>query len=100
MDISDGDLRGLTVIGADGNAIGDVAALILDTNTWTVKTLRVRLRGGVAEQVGVGHSFFHGSTIDVPVGRVQSVGDTLVLSVAASGLREDQPGGTSAAAHV
>lgn len=86
MEITDIELHDRTVIGADGNAIGQVAALILDPNSWSVKSVRIKLRGNVADQVGVGHSLFRASTVEVPVGQVQSVGDALVLTVSASAL--------------
>lgn len=87
MDITDVELRDRTVIGADGNAIGQVAGLIVDPGAWSVKEVRVRLRRDVAEQVGVGRSLFRASTIDVAVDHVQSVGDAVVLTVSAGGLR-------------
>jgi len=89
MDISDVELHDRTVIGADGNAIGQVAALIVDADSWSVKGIRIKLRGNVAEQVGMGRSLFRSSTIDVPVDHVQSVGDAIVLTVSAGGLRDD-----------
>jgi sporulation protein YlmC with PRC-barrel domain len=92
MDMTDADLRDRTVIGADGNAIGQVAAIILDSETWSVKAVRIKLRANVAEQVGAGHSLFHASMIDVATAHVQSVGDAVVLSISADGLR----GGESA----
>lgn len=88
MDMTDLELRDRTVIAADGNAIGQVAALILDPDAWSVKAVRIKLRSKVAEQVGVGRSLFHASTIDVPVSRIQSVGDALVLTVSATELLE------------
>jgi len=87
MEITDLELHDRTVIGADGNAIGQLAAIILDPDSWSVKSLRIKLRGNVADQVGVGHSLFRASTVDVPVQRVQSVGDALVLTVSAAALR-------------
>jgi sporulation protein YlmC with PRC-barrel domain len=89
MEITDVELRDRTVIGADGNAIGQVAAMIVDPEAWSVKAVRIKLRGNVANQVGMGHSLFRASTVDVPVERVQSVGDALVLTVSASALRDD-----------
>lgn len=86
MEITDLDLRDRTVIGADGNAIGQIAALIVDADAWTVRAVRIKLRNKVAEQVGVDRSLFHASTIDVPVDRIQSLGDALVLTVSAADL--------------
>ena len=89
MDISAGELHGRTVIAADGTAIGQVATLVVDVETWSVTALRVRLRSDVAGQVGLGRGFFRATTVDVPVSRIQSVGDALVLAVPVSGLHKD-----------
>jgi sporulation protein YlmC with PRC-barrel domain len=94
MTVSDGELRGRTVIGADGQAIGDVVAILIDNQSWSVTGLRLRLRGNVATAIGLGHSVFRASTLDVPVSQVQSAGDAVVLTVSASGLTE-----TAAAPH-
>ncbi len=96
MGMTDVELRDRTVIAADGNAIGQVAAIVVDPDSWSVKAVRIRLRREVAEQLGIGHSLFRASTIDVGVDHVQSVGDALVLTVSAGGLRG--AGGQSAAA--
>jgi sporulation protein YlmC with PRC-barrel domain len=90
MRLSDGELRGRTVIGADGNAIGEVVGIVLDNETWSVTGLRLRLRGHVASQLGVDHSIFRPSIVEVPVGQVQSAGDAVVLTVPASSLGEHQ----------
>ncbi|HVY39858.1 MAG TPA: PRC-barrel domain-containing protein [Polyangia bacterium] len=87
MEITDVDLRDRTVIGADGNAIGQVVAVILDSDAWSVKAVRIKLRSNVAEQVGADHSLFRAGTIDVATDHVQSVGDAVVLTVSADGLR-------------
>ena len=43
MLVSDEHLRGRTVIAADGQAIGEVAALFIDTSTWIVVALQIKL---------------------------------------------------------
>jgi sporulation protein YlmC with PRC-barrel domain len=86
MNLTDVELRERTVIGADGNAIGQVAALVIDSDSWTVKAVRIKLRSNVAEQVGAEHSIFRASTIDVGTEHVQSVGDAVVLTISANGL--------------
>jgi sporulation protein YlmC with PRC-barrel domain len=97
MQISDGDLRARTVIGADGNAIGEVAGFLLDGETWSVHALRVRLKPSVAEQIGAPHSLFRASAVDVPVRLIQSVGDAVVLAIPSAELRQVLPGATEAA---
>ena len=43
MQVSDEQLRGRTVIAADGQAIGEVAALFIDTSTWIIIALQIKL---------------------------------------------------------
>ena len=52
METTDVELRDRTVIGADGNAIGQVAAMIVDAGSWVVKALRIKLRDIAADQRG------------------------------------------------
>jgi sporulation protein YlmC with PRC-barrel domain len=89
MTVSDDELRGRVAIGADGKAIGEVVAILVDNETWSVKGLRLRLRGQIASEMGLGRSLFRPSTLDVPVSQIQSVGDAIVLSVPASSLSEN-----------
>ena len=89
MRLSDENLRGRTVIGADGRAIGEIAALFLDT--WTVTSLQVKLRKDIADQLGASRTMFHAGTVEIPIRLVQSVGDAVVLSVPVDGLREVLP---------
>lgn len=93
MQISDELFRGRTVIAADGQAIGEVAVLFFDTSTWTIVSLQVKLSKTAAEQLGASRSLLRASTIELPVHMVQSVGDTVLLSVATPGLRQALPQG-------
>ena len=91
MQISDEQLRGRTVIAADGQAIGEVAALFIDTSTWTIASLQIKLSKAASEQLGAARSILHAATIELPVRLVQSVGDTVLLSVPTLGLRQAVP---------
>jgi sporulation protein YlmC with PRC-barrel domain len=99
MRISDENLRGRTVIAADGQALGEVVAIFLDTETWRVDSLKAKLRNEVADQIGAARDIFHAGTVEIPIRMVQSVGDAVVLSVATQELRPVLPdkGGISAA---
>jgi sporulation protein YlmC with PRC-barrel domain len=92
MRLSDESLRGRTVIGADGQAIGEVAAIFLDSEAWAVESIRVRLRKGVADRLGAARTIFSAGTVEIPVRLVQSVGDAIVLAIPVEGLREVLPG--------
>ena len=91
MQISDELFRGRTVIAADGQSIGEVAALFIDTSTWTIVSLQIKLTKAAAEQLGAARTILHAATIDLPVRLVQSVGDTVLLSVPTLGLRQTLP---------
>jgi sporulation protein YlmC with PRC-barrel domain len=64
MRLSDENLRGRTVIAADGQAIGEIAALFLDSDAWRVESLQVKLRNEVADQLGATRGMFHAGTLD------------------------------------
>ena len=91
MQVSDEHLRGRTVIAAEGQAIGEVAALFIDTSTWTIASLQIKLSKTAAEQLGAARSLLHAATIELPVRMVQSVGDTVLLSVPTLGVRQTVP---------
>ena len=44
MRLSDENLRWRTVIAADGQVIGEIAALLLDNDSWRAESLQVKLR--------------------------------------------------------
>jgi sporulation protein YlmC with PRC-barrel domain len=100
MRLSDENLRGRTVIAADGQAIGEIAALFVDSDRWQVESLQVKLRKEVADQLGATRGMFHAGTLEMPIGMVQSVGDAVVLSVAAHELKQVLPrAGDASAGH-
>ncbi|MEJ7730694.1 MAG: PRC-barrel domain-containing protein [Polyangiaceae bacterium] len=92
MRLSDDNLRGRTVISSDGLAVGEISALFLDAEAWRVESLQVKLRGDIADRLGVDRSMFHAGAVEIPVGMVQSVGDAVVLSVRVDDLRQVLPG--------
>ena len=99
MRLSDADLRGRSVIAADGQLLGEIAGLFLDGDSWQVESLQVKLRKEVADQLGAARGIFHAGTLEMPIRMIQSVGDTVVLSVATNDLREVLPSVRDASAH-
>ena len=91
MRLSDENLRGRTVIGADGQAVGEVAILFLDSEAWAIQSLQVKLRKDIAERLGASRTVFHAATVEIPVRLIQSVGDAVVLTISVDGLREVLP---------
>ncbi len=98
MRLSDENLRGKTVIAADGQAVGEVAALFLDSDGWRIESLQVKLRREIADRLGAPRSTFHAGIAEVPIAFVQSVGDAIVLSVPVDDLRQSLPQQTEPAA--
>ncbi|MBN1209221.1 MAG: PRC-barrel domain-containing protein [Myxococcaceae bacterium] len=91
MRLSDKNLVGLTVVAADGQALGEVSVLFIDSQTWHVEAFQVKLRRGTAEQLGASRTLFHAGTMEIPSRIVQSVSDTVVLSVSVSELHQVLP---------
>ena len=95
MRLSDDNLRGRTIIGADGQVIGEITALFLDSDAWKVESLQVKLRKEVADQIGADRSAFRAGALEIPVHMIQAAGDTVVLLVPVDALRAapstDQP---------
>ncbi len=84
------------MVAADGQAIGEIAALFLDSDAWRVESLQIKLRNEAADQLGAARSVFHAGTLEIPVRMVQSVGDAVVLSVVTNELRAVLPGARDA----
>jgi len=100
MRLSDANLRGRTVIASDGLAIGEIAALFVEGDSWRVESLQVKLRKEVADRLGADRGVFHAGALEIPTSMVQSAGDAVVLSVAVDELRQVLPGDNqSAPAH-
>jgi sporulation protein YlmC with PRC-barrel domain len=91
MRVSDEHFRGRTVIAADGQAIGEVAVLLIDTSAWTVLSLKIKLNKGAAEQIGAARGILHAATMELPVRMVQSVADAVLLTLATPELRHVLP---------
>ncbi len=91
MRLSDGNIHGRTVIASDGLAIGEVAALFLDSEAWRVESLQVKLHKDIADRLGANRGVFHAGALEIPVRMVQSVGDAVVLTVAVDDLRQVLP---------
>jgi sporulation protein YlmC with PRC-barrel domain len=88
MHLELGELPRRTVLDASGMVVGDIAAPVVDTETWVVDTLRVRLRRRSAAELDIPWSFFRRPKIDVPTGLVNAAGDAIILRVSLAELRE------------
>jgi sporulation protein YlmC with PRC-barrel domain len=81
-------IKGLTMLGAEGDIIGDVANLCIDPESWRVASIQVNLRKEAADRLGAERSLFHATSLEIPVSMIQSVGDAVILSVATAGLNQ------------
>lgn len=91
MRISDERLRGMTVIAADGQAVGEVDAVFMDTDGWLVEALKIKVRKEVVDRLGATHSVFRAGSVEVPIRVVQSTSDAVILTVGVDELRELLP---------
>ncbi len=91
MRLADQGLWGRTVIAAGGEVVGEVTAVFVDTDTWSVESLQVRLAKHIADEIGADRNLFHAGTLDLPVRMIQSAGDTIVLYVTVPALQEALP---------
>jgi len=93
----DEHLRGRTVIAADGQTIGEMAALFVDTSKWMILALQIKLTKSAAEQLGAAKSLLRAATLDLPVRLIQSVGDAVLLSIPTVGIAAESHGSSRAA---
>lgn len=68
MRLSDEKLRGRTIIAADGQVVGEITAIFLESDTWRVESLQAKLGKGIADQIGADRSIFHSGTLEIPAG--------------------------------
>ena len=99
MRLSDENLRGRSVIAADGKVIGQVSGFFIDSDGWSLDALEVALRKESADQIGASRSMFRAASIEIPVRMVQSIGETVVLAVPVDDLRKSLPGEAQLDAH-
>jgi sporulation protein YlmC with PRC-barrel domain len=79
MNTSLEQLPGLAVLDSTGRALGTITRVLVDTESWAVATLRVRLRRRTAQDLGLRWSPFHLPMMDVPSGLVMAAGDAVIL---------------------
>ncbi|GMT99397.1 hypothetical protein KH5H1_35160 [Corallococcus caeni] len=88
MQFAESIFHGRMVVAAGGQTLGNVETLSIDSETWKVDSLQVKLSSEAAELFGVYWNYFHAGRIYVPTRLVHSVSDTVLLSVTVDELRE------------
>lgn len=74
------DIVGLEVVTADGRLVGMVEGTVLDTSNWTVPVLRVGLKKGVEETIGLKKPLFGSASVYIKTEGVDSLLDVLTLT--------------------
>jgi len=73
------ELLGKTVIGAAGNYIGEVNNIDIDSNTWQITHLHVKLSDKAAKEFGLKKAF-KSSNVRLPTSLVNHIGVIITLN--------------------
>jgi sporulation protein YlmC with PRC-barrel domain len=73
------DVLGLQVVTSGAHIIGEVKGAQIDTETWSIKYLNVKLTGDAAESLGM-KKRFRSSKICIPVSWIQAVAHVVTIS--------------------
>ncbi len=83
------EIMGLKVVTSEAHIIGEVKGAKIDTATWTIKFLNVKLTGDAAESLGF-KKRFRSSKICIPVGMVRAVAHVVTISRTIAELESSQ----------
>jgi sporulation protein YlmC with PRC-barrel domain len=83
------EIVGLKVVTSGAHILGEVKGVRIDTTTWAIKYLNVKLTGESAETLGM-KKRFGSSKICVPVGMIQAVAHVVTLNKSITELESDQ----------
>jgi sporulation protein YlmC with PRC-barrel domain len=76
--VSVDSLSGKNVIGTGGTVIGEVKGAEVDTSTWQVTHLQVKLSSAASDTLGF-KKRFGSSSVCLPIGLVSAVGDVVTI---------------------
>jgi len=85
--LSDGALRGRTVVTSDGQKIGTVTEIRIDVGTWRVSSIEVKVDRPMYRTLGMKRELLHRTTVGVPTELVHSVKDAVILTASTADLR-------------
>ena len=83
------EIIGLQVVTSGAHIIGEVKGAKIDTATWAIKFLNVKLTGDAAENLGM-KKRFRSSKICIPVDMVQAVAHVVTISRSMEELENSQ----------
>ncbi len=79
LNMTDSQLIGLRVVSQDGHLLGEVDSLVIDTGTWQVAELAVRLRREALEPLHLKKRVLGSQTVRIASDHISGVGDAVVL---------------------
>jgi sporulation protein YlmC with PRC-barrel domain len=75
------DIVGLEVISADARVVGIVEGIGIDVEEWKIPALRIGLKRGVEEAIGVKKPLFSSAKLHLKTDGVESISDTITLTM-------------------
>ncbi|MGD0646051.1 MAG: hypothetical protein ABSA75_14190 [Candidatus Bathyarchaeia archaeon] len=72
-------ILGLQVITSEAHTLGEVKGARIDTKTWTVKYLNIKLADNAANRLGM-KKRFRSATISIPVSMVNAVAEYVTIA--------------------
>ena len=76
------DIIGKTVVTSSGFVIGEVSDYLIDTTTWSVSDLQIKVEKKKAKELGLKTPFFSSLLILVEVEQIASITDQIIVSLA------------------
>ena len=75
------DIIGTKVVGQHGREVGVVRGAQIDTDSWRLVALRVKLDKGVLDDLSFRRSLLRGPSINIPADQISGISDVIVLKV-------------------
>ncbi|MEM3059405.1 MAG: PRC-barrel domain-containing protein [Methanomassiliicoccales archaeon] len=82
------DIIGLEIVTSDARIVGTVEGVALDIENWYIPALRISVKKGLEDAVGVKKPLFSSAKILLKTDKVESVSDTITLSVPINGIKD------------
>ena len=79
MNMTNSQLIGRRVVSQDGHVLGDVSHLVIDSGSWRMVEVGVRLRRDAIEPLGLHKPWIGSQTVRIRVGDIAGVSDALIL---------------------
>ncbi|MDH7509202.1 MAG: hypothetical protein QHH00_07390 [Methanomassiliicoccales archaeon] len=82
------DIIGLEIVSSDARIVGMVEGVALDVENWVIPALRIGVKKGIEETIGVKKPLFSTAKILVKTDSVDSVSDTITLKIPVSEVKD------------